>query len=264
MSRWHQLAALAFAVTTSACAGTSTPASIVPTAIASAAATAPAASSALPSATQAAASASGRPSCPNPNGGACLGPLTAGTYTSSQFKYSVTFRVPAGWTNFEDLPGNVAFVPPGFDVAGVDAGTSDGLGIAASVAADSPDCSTQPQPGVGTSAKDIAQALAARPGLTTTKPKVVTLGGLTGYVLDIRLAKGWKRSACSGEGKPDVPLLIGRPPSVFENTILGGVAIRLYLLDNGEDTIAVEIDDVSGGSRVAAYIPIAESLTFQK
>lgn len=255
--RWQWVAGLALAVMTAACTTAQAPASLAPTIRPSAVVLQP-----TPAVTEAVAPTSGRPDCPNPDGGACLGPMAAGTYTSSRFKYPVTYTVPAGWTNFEDLPGSVAFVPPGGDVAGVDAGTSDAVGIAASVAADSPDCSTQPEPGLGFSAKDIAEALAKRAGLTTTKPEAVTVGGLEGYVLDIRLAKGWTKSACSGEGKPDVPLLIGRPPSDFENTALGGVAIRLYLLDHGEATTAIEIDDVSGGGRIAEYMPLIEALKF--
>lgn len=75
------------------------------------------------------------PVCPNPEGHACLGPIAAGTYSTSVFRPQITYTVPAGWSNLEDTPGNFLLVPPGFDLPGVNRGTSDFIGIYASVAA---------------------------------------------------------------------------------------------------------------------------------
>ena len=36
----------------------------------------------------------------------CLGPLEPGEYQTSTFEPQLNYTVPAGWTNFEDLPGN--------------------------------------------------------------------------------------------------------------------------------------------------------------
>ena len=201
-----------------------------------------------------------RSACPFPDGGACLGPMTAGTHTSVAFATPTTFVVPDGWVNFEDLRGNLALLPPGGDIGGVDAGTSDALGIAANVAVDTPDCSGRPERGVGHSARAIAHALATRPGLSVAGPTSVTLGGLDGYVLDIRLAKGWTKMSCSGQ--PDVPLLVGVSPSDFADAVLGDIAIRMYLLDDGDRTIAVQIADVSGGGRLATYQAVVDGLRF--
>lgn len=73
----------------------------------------------------AAPSAAASPSCPSVHGGKCLGPLAAGTYTTTEFHPQLTYSVPAGWTNCEDLSGNFLLVPPGGTLDGVDAGTSD-------------------------------------------------------------------------------------------------------------------------------------------
>jgi hypothetical protein len=142
-----------------------------------------------------------RPRCPVPNrGGACLGPLPAGTYTTVEFLPRITYTVPAGgWTNWEDLPGFFLLVPPGFDLAGVDAGGSDYIGIYASVVAANTDCTESEQPGVEHTAAALAAEFAQRPGLTITTPKPVSVGGLPGLVLDIRLADGWKK-ACFYSG----------------------------------------------------------------
>lgn len=96
-----------------------------------------------------------RPSCPNGDGGDCLGPLSAGTYTTVTFHPRITYTVPAGWSNFEDLPGNFLLVPPGGTLTGVNDNTSDFVGVYASIAADAADCSGKLAPGVGLSASAI-------------------------------------------------------------------------------------------------------------
>jgi hypothetical protein len=77
-------------------------------------------------------------------------------------------------------------------------------------------------------------------------------------MIDIKLAKGWTKGACTGG--PDVPLLVGVAPSDFANTVLPGVAIRLYLLDDAGRTISVEVDDVSGGGHINQYDGFVRSL----
>ena len=127
---------------------------------------------------------------------------------------------------------------------------------------DTPDCAGLPAPTVGRSAGAIFHVLHSRPGLVVKDAHAAALGGLKGYRLDLRLAKGWKQHGCTGE--PDVPLLVGVPPSDFVNTILGRVAIRLYLLDRNGGTLSVEVDDVSGGSRLASYQPVIDSLSVRR
>jgi hypothetical protein len=71
---------------------------------------------ALPSAAVSSATPAG---CPNPDGGQCLGPIAAGTYSTVVFGPTITYTVPAGWANYEDLPGNFLLIPPGGDFAGI-------------------------------------------------------------------------------------------------------------------------------------------------
>jgi hypothetical protein len=44
--------------------------------------------------------------CPFVDGGTCLEAIDAGTYTTTTFQPSITYTVPDGWLNREDLPGN--------------------------------------------------------------------------------------------------------------------------------------------------------------
>src|SRR5438046_2540573 len=124
--------------------------------------------------------ASPPPECPNPEGGSCLGRLSAGTYTTSVFNPTLTYRVPHGWGNFEDLSGNFLLLPPGGHLSGVDPGTSDYVGVYTSIEAESPDCG---QAHVGASPAALGSYFSSNRELQTTTPRQVSIGGLDGVVL---------------------------------------------------------------------------------
>lgn len=203
-----------------------------------------------------------RPNCPNPDGGQCLGPIAAGSYTTVTFQPRLTYRVQSGWANFEDLPGNFLLVPPGGNLPGVNAGTSDYVGVYTSIAGDAQDCSGQPAPGVGLTASDIATWMTQQRGLTTAGRKQVAIGGLRGEVLDIRMTKGWKGCRPCPTCAPGVQLIIGVGPSSLEHGMFPGLTIRLYLLDYAGGALAIEIDDVSGGSHLDAYSELINTFQF--
>jgi hypothetical protein len=194
--------------------------------------------------------------CPWPEGGSCLGPLAAGTYTTSVFQPTLTYRLPTGWGNFEDLPGNFLLIPPGGHVTGVDPGTSDYVGVYTSVAAEMPSCAAAPD--VGTSPSQLAGYFASHRELDATAPKPVVVGGLRGVVLDLRLAKdAHSKLVC---------LIVGVPPSGLEHGVGPGLAMRLYLLANHDPivggTVAIEIDDVSGGGHLDKYSAVVKKFRF--
>ncbi len=198
------------------------------------------------------------PFCPNAGGGSCLGRLEAGTYTTTEWKYRLTYTVPSGWGNYEDLPGNFLLVPPGGSLGGVDAGTSDYVGVYASVVPAAP-CDGPAQGLMDAAA--MAAYLTREPELSTTSPRAITVGGLSGLVLDIRLAKSWKKS-CFPTGGPSAFLITGLPPSEFDHGIGGDLAIRLYLLDGAASVVGIEVDDLSGGAHLDQYAPIIEGFRF--
>jgi hypothetical protein len=68
------------------------------------------------------------------------------------------------------------------------------------------DCAEAPEPGVGPTASEMIGALADRPGLATSEPVPVTIGGLSGHQLDFVLAEGWT-GTCPGIGTAWVPLV---------------------------------------------------------
>jgi hypothetical protein len=127
-----------------------------------------------------------RSTCPNQNGG-CLGDLEAGAHTSANFNPFVprntytyaygrlTYSVPSGWTNSEDGPDGYVLATQG---------ASDGTAIYAfsTALADSQaaGCPGTVEPGVGKTATRLAFWLTTLPGLVTTTPTPVTVGGLSG------------------------------------------------------------------------------------
>ena len=191
------------------------------------------------------------PECPSLEGGSCLGPLSAGTYTTSVFQPKLTYRVPAGWGNLEDTPGNFLLIPPGGHLAGVNPGTSDYVGVYTRVAVPDPFCAS-PARGVKASPEGIAGWIADQPDLDPTTPRTVSVGGLDGLVLDVKLAKG-SDGAC---------LILGLAPSSLSHGLIRGLTIRLYLLRRA-GTLAIEIDDVKGGgNNLDTYSSVVKNFRF--
>lgn len=205
--------------------------------------------------------------CENPDGGACLGELERGTYTTDVFETPLTYTVPDGWANYEDLPGNVLLLPAGAALGGAGAGTADYIGLYDGVAVASEDCAEQPQAGLGTTPGTIASWFTDLDGVDATQPEPVSLGGLEGLVLDLRLAEG-HTDVCpypGYEGVPMVPMLTGdgTGPATFHHVINGAITTRLYLLAGPLDrTIAIEVSDSSGGTDLAELDAVVQTFEF--
>ena len=213
------------------------------------------------------ASASSRPECTNPEGGVCLNTVKAGTYTTVEFTPQLTYSVPDDWQNLEDTPGNFLLVAPGYSLEGVNAGGSDFIGVYTSVKAENRKCDTEEeagsdQPGVAHTPQAMASDFQKRPGLVTTQPKPVSIGGLTGLVMDLRLAPGWTGTCFYANGQPVVQLIGGVPPSGLDHPIVPGLTMRLYLLQRADTTLAVEIEDFADGAHLDSYSKIVHKLMF--
>jgi hypothetical protein len=168
--------------------------------------------------------------------------------------------------NSEDLPGLFTLIPPGFSLGGPDGNepAGDYIGIYTSVVAANADCTESEQPGVGHTAAALAAEFAQRPGLTTTTPTPVSVGGLQGLVLDIRMADGWTQTCFYSGGNPAVPLIRGvGASSRLDNPICDpGCTTRVYLLDGSGTTLAIELGDNSAGTHLDAYSAIVDELDF--
>jgi Protein kinase domain len=195
--------------------------------------------------------------------GTCVGELTAGTHKSTTFQPALTYTVPLGWTNFIDHPGIFGFVPPGGDWQAVDSARSDYLDVFTSIATAREGCA-QGASKIRTPAA-FARWLAHEPGLTITHPASVTIGGLSGYVVDIRMRKGWTKPCFFSHGTPVAQVLTGvlpTDPGLAHGMVPQPMVMRLYLLNYERGTLGIEVDEVSGDAKLPAYSAVVKTFRF--
>ena len=234
----------------SACGCSSAPRAIPP------ATTSPAAPSASPvaSPTQA--------PCGNPEGGNCLGPLAAGTYTTQIFDPAITYTVPVGWDNEEDTIGNFLLIPPAGNLPGVNAGTSDFVGVYRSVGAPN-GCKEGTAPGVASTAAAVTAWISHDPSLVVTGRHAVRIGGLSGTVMDLVVSPRAKPCPYSN-GTPVAPYITGVGSSGLDHNTGPGQKTRIYLLDHGGNALAIEVVDVHRGRDLDAHSALTKMLSFAK
>jgi hypothetical protein len=201
-----------------------------------------------------------RPVCPNPEGGDCLGPLEPGTYTTVSFSPAITYTVPAGWTNGEDLPGNFLLQLE-----------DDPRYVGIYRDANAPyRCEEHPDPDVSQTVSDYTRWLRRHPLLHVSRPRPVSVGGLHGVAMDISKAPGTAGKGCTyDEFEGNVPFIVGgRGPASLHHVITDapGWKERLYLLRYRGGNVAIEISPE--GDSLAEYLtevaPILRSLRFAK
>lgn len=179
--------------------------------------------------------------CPNPHGGVCLGSLDAGTYSTMAFKPKLSYTVPEGWANGEDLPGNVLLGRINDPQVGDWGGSY--IGVYQNVRAPAL-CAEEAQPGVGTSAAELAVWYSMVPGLEIVGDAPVSVGGLSGIALDFRVSQGW-RSPCPLDGVIHaIPVIIGGGVSQLHHVIGAPLEMRLFLLDWEEGNVVIEVTAV--------------------
>lgn len=199
--------------------------------------------------------------CPNPEGGSCLGQVSAGTYTTKVFMPTLTYTVPPDWWNYEDTPGNFLIVPPWGTLPGVNAGTSDYIGVYTHVAADS--CADVPRTDVAPTVRAISRSLTHMKYMTSTRPRMVKIGGLKGTVQDLTVPRDAGDKACNN-GLPGSPLIAGLPPSDLFHAVIPGMVLRLYLLQYNGGALAIEIDDLlsNQGANLNALTKVVRRVRF--
>ena len=203
--------------------------------------------------------------CANPFGGTCLGELNAGTHRTTSLEPKLTYTVPAGWTNETDHVGNVNLIPPHNDwqESSMNNGSSDYVGIYTSIAVAKSWCGDGH--GAIHTPASFAGWLRRQPGMDVSRPQAVTLGGLRGYVVTIRVAKGWTKPCPWSHGQPaaDTTVLAGLPPS--PNGLLQGVfgpgIMRLWLLGYHGGTLGVAVNAIATGT-LDEYSRVVQTFRF--
>ena len=113
----------------------------------------------------------------------------------------------------------------------------------------SQECEEAPEPAVGRSAHELATWLEDAPGLAASGSTPVSIGGLDGVRIDLRLDPGWEQTCPFSEPLPAVPL-------VYRSAEVGGYhwvmvpdqTMRWYILDTEEGVIIVDIEDSPAGA----------------
>jgi hypothetical protein len=209
-----------------------------------------------------------RSACPN-RGMICLWDLEAGTYASgtfqpflpaAQWKYSygrLSYTVPAGWRNEEE--DRMLYV-----LSKQDVGEDEAIWLLSDEAAHVQSTACPPNAvdtKVGRTPAALATWLGSLPGLATTAPQPVTIGGLTGLTLDVSVDPAWKRTCPSSGGLPAVELFADVNVGVEHDVAVQGTTpIRFLLLDLGDGRSLIVLVSAKDKATYDAFLPEAMSV----
>ena len=187
--------------------------------------------------------------------------LAAGSYAAYQDSNApFTFTVPAGWTMLDDLAlirtdgpqGDVVMFWGSMRIASKDAA-----------------CPETPEAGVGHTAAALIADLAANTGLAASAPQSISVGGLNGQMIDVRIAPDWTRPCPPPftAGMPVVPLITDVDPASGPSWgVKDHGKVRVIALEvPGGENFVITIDSAGGSSfdsTVTAAMPIIESMAF--
>ena len=174
--------------------------------------------------------------------GPCRGVLKAGTYSSRMFTPKLTYTVPGGgWANYADETVVFSLAPPGISLAKAKHIT-DVILLQTTVQAPKMTCTPTADAKVPQTVRGMVHWLTHQKRLTTTRPRQVKIGGLKGYSLTVRIARG-HGMRCGGH--VSVPLIFptNDPGGEFS---LGAQSDRakLYLLTFETLPLAIIADSV--------------------
>ena len=109
------------------------------------------------------------------------------------------------------------------------------------------------------------QSLVHNPALKVTRPTAVTIGGLSGFVVDLRIRKTWKKACPWSHGQPYVQTITDLAPKLSQldhGVIPQPMVMRLYLLGYRGGTIGIEVDALQGSAKLAAYSAVVKTFRF--
>jgi hypothetical protein len=193
--------------------------------------------------------------------GTCLGEVDAGTHTTISMRPKVTYTVPVGWTNFTDHEGVFGLIPPNGDFNSVDNGGSDRIDVFAGIATAREGC--EEGHGAFRTPEAFVRWLHGEPGLAPFTERKATVGGLSGFVVDLRVRPGFERP-CPPEPEPYQQIFTGLPPSPGETAfgISPPTLMRLYLLHYKGGTLGIDIQDLRDDARIEAYDKVVRTFKF--
>jgi hypothetical protein len=189
--------------------------------------------------------------------GLAFGPFEAPTSILSGFSYTV----PSGWSE-----ANFGLGRPN-DPNGMGINVYEDAGPHSQAL----DCPDTVEPGVGETVPAIMSWLANRPGLVTTEPTPISVGGYSGLMLDATLAPSWALTCqYSPYGEPVLFTFTDRyvgPESPYIRLYMDGPARSRYiLLDLGQGhNLLIDVaapNEASWNELVQSAMPIIDSFQF--
>jgi hypothetical protein len=212
---------------------------------------------------------------------ACLGELEAGDYVSHYFEPrpdgpwaarhgAMAFTVPSGWAAYTDFPNSFGLTPAdqysAFD--GQDcydcSGDRDTITILGNPGAATEDCLETNVPGIGSAAQDLVDWLVAHPGLVTSEPEAVTVGGLPAISILIEGSEDWT-GTCDPEN-PFVAVPIFYRQDSWHWALDVGMRYHITLVDLGDGNTVAIVLDAGDDEGLEAFVesarPIIESFQF--
>ena len=204
--------------------------------------------------------------------GTCLGPLPPGVHSTTSFVPTIRYTVPTGWVNTLDIRGEMDLLySAGGQYRYPDGLTfHDAISIFRRPVAES-SSSGASVPGIGKTAKNLADWLRGHVDLVASTPTPVTIASARGYRLVISVPTGprTKPDHCTsdhGEPRCESLFISDDPAASYGFGVVGPETAVVYLLDTPSgDTVMVVIDDVDGVDQaglVAAAMPVVNSLVF--
>jgi len=206
----------------------------------------------------------------------CIGPLEAETYASVSIdpwvaageawrpRYgAVTYTVPAGWENPADWPSEYKLKPLGTQV-------DAGIYLSSEVwpiKQDDP-CVFAPDGTILRTASEMVAYLEGLPGLAPIQAEAVTIGGLSGYRLDLSIDPTWTDTCPFSQGQPVRPIYGDGDPSEdgFSWNAGPGAPMRNWFLDLGRNrSLWIDIeapDSATYDGLIDEATAIVESMEF--
>jgi hypothetical protein len=182
--------------------------------------------------------------------------LPAGSYQSQSFDPRVAFTLPDGWWIASDVADYLGLEPVASNQVGIHVFRNP------KAAAQDAACTETPEPGVGGLDTDLVAWIRSRPGLETSNPRLVTVGGVRGVELDVQIIDGWKASCPFANGAPTVPLFVGNS---YRWVVAGSERLQLTLLHVAGGTVVVDVDAFDGSlmdDLAPRARPIVQSFSF--
>ena len=130
-------------------------------------------------------------------------------------------------------------------------------------------CPEEPDPLIGRSAAEMTSWLTTAEGVVASDPVAVSIGGLDGTMVDLRMDPAWTETCPFSDGMPVAPLFVSPAPDAGIHWVIAQDAhMRIYLLDRGDGTaliIDVEApDEDSYPAMLDEATDIVESIEFTR